>query len=106
MGCLHLLLLLIYADDIELRASRKKRGSFYNFSSCHWNLNSAAAHSFSKLTLLEDYNIKHNFDIICFSETNLDSSIQHDDERLHLNGYKLSRTVNPNNIKEVELYLF
>ena len=31
--------------------------------------------------------MNHNFDIICLSETDLDSFIQHDDERLHLNGH-------------------
>ena len=35
--------------------------------------------------------MKHNFDIICVPETNLDSSIQNGDEKLHLNGYKLAR---------------
>ena len=91
------------AGDIELSGSPKKRDSSYNFSSCHWNLNSSPAHNFSKLTLLEVYNIKHNFDIICLSETNLDSYIQHDNERLHLNEYNLSRAVNRNNMKEMQL---
>ena len=65
---------------------------------CHLNLNSIAAHNFSKLKkLVEAYNLNHNFDIICLSETNLDSSIQHDDERLPLNRYNLARANNPNN---------
>ena len=40
--------------------------------------------------------MKHNFDIICLSETDLDSSIKHDDEKLHLNGYKVATTENSN----------
>ena len=42
--------------------------------------------------------MKHNFDIIC-SETYLDSSIQREDEILHLNGYKSARANNCNNNK-------
>ena len=41
--------------------------------------------------------MKHNLDIICLSETYLDSSIQHEDERIYLNGYKLARVDNHNN---------
>ena len=43
--------------------------------------------------------MKHNLDIICLSETYLDSSIQHEDERIYLNGYKLARADNHNNNK-------
>ena len=43
--------------------------------------------------------MKHNFGIICFSETYLDSSIQHEDDILHLNGYKLATANNLNNNK-------
>ena len=49
--------------------------------------------------------MNHNFDIICLSKTNLDSLIQHDDERLHLNEYKLARADNPNNNKRWSWYL-
>ena len=51
------------------------------------------------MTLLEAYNMKYSFDIICFSLTYLHSSIQHDIKRLHLNGCKLARAENPTNIK-------
>ena len=44
--------------------------------------------------------MRHNFDI-SFSETYLDSSIQHHNERIHLNGYKLATADNPNNDKRV-----
>ena len=103
MSCKLLLLLLICAGDIELNPGPKKRDSCYNLSLCHWNLNSIADHNLSKLTLLEAYNMKYNFDIICLSETYLDSSIQHDDERLHLSGYNLARADNPNNNKRDEV---
>ena len=105
MGCL-LLLLLMGAGDIELNPGPKKRDSCYDLSLCHWNLNNIAAHNFSKLTLLKTYNMKHNFDIICLSETCLHSSIQHDDERLHLNGYKLARADNHNSNKRCAVGIY
>ena len=43
--------------------------------------------------------MKRNFYIICLSETYLDSFVQRDDVKLHLNGYKLARADNPNNNK-------
>ena len=88
----------IYVGDIEVKRGPKKRDSYLNLSLCHLNLNSIAAHNLSKLKkLVEAYNPKHNFDIICLSETNLDSSIQHDYERLPLNRYNLARANNPDN---------
>ena len=66
---------------------------------CHWNLNSIAAHDFSNLSLLEAYNSHHMYDIICLSETYLDSSVPYDDPRLNLSGYKLVRAGNLSNNK-------
>ena len=68
---------------------------------CHWNLNNITVHNFSKLTLLEAYSMKYNFEITCLSEKHLDSSIQHDDERLYLSGWNLVRADNPDNNKRV-----
>ena len=45
------------------------------FSICHWNLNSIAAHDYSKLSLLTADNLVHSFDIICRSEICLNSEI-------------------------------
>ena len=89
------LLLLICASDIELNQGPRKNNTSYNFSSCHWNRNSIAAHNFSKLSLLEAYDVQHKFDMICLSETFLDSSIPTNDERLNMKGYKLIRADNP-----------
>ena len=58
------------------------------------------------MTLLEVYNMKHNFDIICVSETYLDSSIQHDDNGLHLNGHKLARADSFKNNKRGEVGIY
>ena len=42
-----------------------------SFSICHCNLNSIAAHNFSKIQSLNAYNCIHHFDIICLSKTHL-----------------------------------
>ena len=66
---------------------------------CHWNLNSLPTDNFVKLTHLEAYAITHNFDIICLSETFLNTSYSNDDTRLHLPGYSLIRADHPSDLK-------
>ena len=83
------LIVLINCGDVELNPGPKKEKSCDNLSLCHWNLNSIPAHLFSKLFLLEAYNAHHMYDIICLSETYLDTSVPYDDPRLNLSGYKL-----------------
>ena len=62
------------------------------------SLNSLPAHDFSKLSLIEVYNTHHNLDMICLSETNLDSSyiqmMTHD-----VTYFTLIRADNPHNCK-------
>ena len=94
--CCMFLLLLICAGDIELNPGPKKSNTSYNFSFCHCG-NSIVAHNFSKLSPLEAYNVQHKFDMICLSETFLDSS---DDERLNMKGYKLIRADNHSDSKK------
>ena len=67
-----------------------KREAAQTLSVCHWNLNSICAHNFTKLSLLRAYVSVHKFDIICLSETYLDSSI--DDVSLEISGYYLMRS--------------
>ena len=55
------LILLICVSDIELNGPRRNNTS-YNFAFCHLNI---VAHKFSKLSLLEVYNLEHKFDMIC-----------------------------------------
>ena len=81
--------------DVELKPGPKNTKSFYYFSFCHWNLNSFPAHDFSKLLLTEVYNIHHNFDMTCLSETYLDSSYAGDDTQLNLKDFTLIRADNP-----------
>ena len=50
-----------------------------------------ATDNFVKIPLLEAYANTHNFDVVCLSETFLDSSYSNDDPRLQLSGYSLVR---------------
>ena len=54
---------------------------------CHWNLNSIAAHNFIKVALLKACLSVHEKDIICLSETYLDSSVPVDYDNLQIPGY-------------------
>ena len=58
-----------------------------------------SAHDYSKLFLLKTYIILHKFDIICLSETYLDSTIPNDDDKLQIPGYTLIRSDHPSNAK-------
>ena len=49
---------------------------------CHWNLNGLAAHDFIKVPLVEVFitsNNSNDFDLVCLSETFIDSTIPNDD---------------------------
>ena len=69
------------------------------FSICHWNLDSISSHNFIELSLLRAYISVNKIDIICLSETYLDSSISSDNDNLELPGYNLVRADNPTNTK-------
>ena len=88
--------LRILCGDVEVNPGP---GQWTSLSFCHWSLNSISAHDFVKVSLLEAYNAIHKFDIICLSETFLNSSLQIDDDSLVLNGYKLVRADNPSDLK-------
>ena len=70
-----IMLILLTCGDIESNPGPRRSDSCYNFSICHWNLNSMTAHNFKKINLLEAYNTINKFDVICLSESYLDSSI-------------------------------
>ena len=89
----HLLLLL---GDIEVNPGPKRS---FNIKFCHWNLSGLAAHDFIKVPLIEAFITTNNFDIVCLSETFLDSTILDGDENIQINGYSLLRTNHPNDSK-------
>ena len=66
-------LLLLKHGDVEINPGPKKKETRF-FSCLHRNINSILAHN--KLTLLQAYKSIHQYDILCISETYLDSSIQ------------------------------
>ena len=84
--------LLLEAGDIETNPG------LVNINISH--LNSLWVDNFIKLSLLEAYLSVYKFDIVCLSETFLNSSIADNDLRLILNGYDLLRSDNPSDSKK------
>ena len=101
----HISTLIYLSGDIETNP-----GPVTNFSQefkiCHWNLNSLPTDNFVKVPHLEAYAITHNIDIICLSETFLDSSYSSDDQRLQLSGYSLIRADHPRDLKRGGVCIF
>ena len=69
-------------------------------------LNSISAHNFIKLSLLRAYISINKIDIICFSETYLDSSILSENGNLELPGYNLVRADHPSNTKIGGVFIY
>ena len=85
--------------DIEINPGPKLNALNRCSSICHWNLNSISAHMFPKLSLLSVYISVHQFDIICLSQTYLNTKISSDDKNLERAGYNLVREDHPTNSK-------
>ena len=77
-------IILLYGD-IEINPGPKS-SSRECFSTCHWNLNSISAQSYTKVSLLTAYNLIHNFNIIYISETFLNSETAPYDPNLGIPG--------------------
>ena len=93
---MYISVLLRRHGGIELNPGpRKSKGN--NVSVCHWNLNNITAHNFSKLTQLKAYVSTYKYDLICLSETFLDSSTP--DNLVDIQGYNLVRADHPDNAK-------
>ena len=85
-------LLLVCSGDININPGPKTKNQIL-FR--HWNLNGLAAHNFTIVYLLQVLSVTHDYDIICLSETFLDSSISNDAVRINIKGYNLLRADNP-----------
>ena len=73
-------------EVITIRSKKQTPGPKPNpFSICHWNLNSLTVHNYLKVLLLRAY-----VDIVCLSETYLDSSNLSDDDNFNLLGYNVA----------------
>ena len=77
-----------------------------NVSVCQWNLKSISTHDFSKVSLLNAYTSLYSFDIMCLSETYLDSSILSHDPSLEVQGYDLIRANHPSNVKKGRVCIY
>ena len=66
--------LILLSGDVEINQV-PRRNTDETFSICHWNLNSLLAYNYNKLFLLKAYIAVHKFDVICLSETYLDSTV-------------------------------
>ena len=96
-------LLLVCSGDIEINLVPKPKNQL---SFCHWNLNGLAAHNFTKVSLLQALSVTNDHDMICLSETFLDSSISNDDEKNNIKGYNLLRTDHSSNKTKKEEHLY
>ena len=67
---------------------------------------SVAAHNFIKIALLKAYLSAHKIDIVCLSETLLNSSVSIDDDNLQIPGYSSLRADHPSNTKRVGVLLY
>ena len=79
-------ILLVLFRDTETNPG-PEQGYSNSFSFCHWNLDSIAAHSSIKISLLQAYDSIDKFDIIFLSRTYLDNSSHSNDDQLALPGY-------------------
>ena len=95
------LILLLKHGDIEINPGPKENRS-KSFSCCHWNVNSILGHN--KLSLLTAYNSALIYDLICLTETYLDSTVH--PNNLLINGYKLVRADHPDNVKRGGVCLY
>ena len=89
-------ILLVNYGDIETNPGPRKSSPI---KFCHWNLNGLAAHDFIKVPLIEAFISTHSFDILCLSETFLDSTIDLNDENINIDGYSILRADHPSNHK-------
>ena len=91
--------LLLLGGDVELNPG-PEHSSSNAFYIGHWILNSISAHNYVKVFLFKAYIAIHKFDIICISETYLDSSPPFDDNNLEISGYNLVHSDHLSNNKK------
>ena len=60
-------------------------------STCHWHINSIPVHNSQKLDLSQGYISSNKVDILCLSDTFLNSVILCDDDNSQLPGFNLIR---------------
>ena len=93
-------LLIRQSGDIAMNRGPKPNPC-HSFSICHWNLNSLTAHNYLKVSLLRAYVGIKKFNVVCLSETYLNSSNLSDDDNFNLPCYNVARADHPSNTKMV-----
>ena len=101
----HVFYLIKQSGDIEENPGQKLNSS-QKLSICHWNLNSIVAHNFIKVSLLITYNSIHKYDVICLSETYLDSNTAAVDDSLQIPGCNLVRYDHSSNTKREDVCIY
>ena len=90
--------MVILCGDVEQNPGpEKEKKSHITF--CHWNLNCLMAQNLVKVSLLHTLAVTSDFDIICLTETFLDSLIDNDDDRISIPGCNLLLADHPSNTK-------
>ena len=85
--------------EIDARSSKKIRFIFMTWQ-CHWNLNSITEHNYLKVSLLRAWVAIKKFNVVCLSETYLNSSNLSDDDNFYLPSYNLVEADHPSNAKK------
>ena len=98
-------LLVMLSGDVEVNPRPKKKDKDC-LSICHWNVNSISAYDYSKSFVLNSYNSLHKIDIICLSETYLDSNTPLDDDNLEISSYMFIHSDHPSNTKHGGVCLY
>ena len=93
-------------EVITIRSKKQTPGPRPNpcpsFSICHWNLNSLTAHNYLEVSLLRAYVAIRKFDVVCLSETYLNSFNLSDDHNFNLLGCNVAMGQSPIKYKKTE----
>ena len=78
--------IIILSGDIKTNPGPKHSFSSQGLKICHCNLNSLSSQMYKKVSLLSAFISVHKLDIICLSETYLNSETSPDDDSLEIPG--------------------
>ena len=97
--------IIILSDDIELNPGPKHSFFSQGLKICHWNLNSLSSHMYKEVSLMSAYISVYKFDIICLSESYLNSETSPDDDNLEISSYNIFRNDHPSNTRRGEVII-
>ena len=89
-------ILVKLSGDVEENPGPRPQ-SCQSLSIDHWNVNNVSVHNFCRVFLLRAYISSPKFDVICISETFLNSETALDDDNLKIEGYNIVRFDHPSN---------